>query len=159
MSALAIEFVNGIVGGLVATFLTLVIHRMWLSIVIPWYEERVYQDVHFEGAWSAREIFSDTTPNETDEFVMEFRRKGHRVEATSTCTAGPDRGKVYLHSGSFKNLILTLTWVPQETRSLERGTLTVKLVENGKKFEGHGVFYSPVTEKVHTSIFEATPKP
>jgi hypothetical protein len=57
------DLVNGIVGGLIATFLTLVIQRMWSSIILPWYEERVYQDAHFEGYWNAKETFTDLLPH------------------------------------------------------------------------------------------------
>jgi hypothetical protein len=148
--------VNGIVGGLVATFLTLVIRNMWLRVVVPWYEERVYHDARFEGMWEGTETFSDTHPSLIDHFSMEIRRQGHRVEAMTTCLDGPDKGRVYVSTGSFKNLILTLSWSPRDDTSLERGTVTAKLVENGKRLVGHGAFYSPATEKVHASAFEAT---
>lgn len=116
----------------------------------------MYQDAHFEGVWNATETFSDTTTPQTGKFTMELKRQGHHVTGTSTCTDGPDKDSVYLMEGSFKNLILTLNWVPKDSKSLERGTLAIKLVENGKKFSGCGAFYSPETEKVHTSQFEAT---
>ena len=84
-------------------------------------------------------------------------RDGGKEPRASRNTDPPlvDRGKVYEFSGSFKNLILTLSWMPRDDTSLERGTLTVKLVENGRKFVGHGAFYSPATERVHASTFEA----
>jgi len=151
------DMANGIVGGLIATFLTLVIHRIWLTIIRPWYEERVYHDARFEGTWDATEVFSDTTPQQTGKFTIELRRQGHTVSATSTCIDGPDKGTVYKMEGTFNNLILTLTWTPMDKRSLERGTLAMKLTENGRRFVGHGAFYSPATERVHTSSFEATP--
>lgn len=155
MDKFVVDFlINGIIGGLVATFLTLVIGRIWLSIIVPWYEERVYHDAHFEGRWEGTETFSDTNPPLIDRFTIEIRRAGHRVTAITTCLEGPDRGKIYESIGSFKNLILTLSWVPRDDTSLERGTITAKLVENGQKFVGHGSFYSPATERVHSSIFE-----
>ncbi len=154
-TSLVVDFFNGIVGGLVATFLTLVIQRMWVSVVLPWHEERIYKDAHFEGRWNAKETYNDSEPNVVAEYIIEFQRQGHKVTGTSTCVNGPDKGKVYLLSGSFNNLILTLTWVPKDKRSLERGTLAMKLMENGKKMSGHGVFYSPITETVHTSSLEA----
>jgi hypothetical protein len=47
------EFYNslliGTLGGLVATFLTVVLRRYWINIIIPWYEERVYKDAKIEG--------------------------------------------------------------------------------------------------------------
>jgi hypothetical protein len=158
MDKFASDLVNGIVGGLIATFLTLVIHRIWLNIIRPWYEERVYHDAHFEGVWTATETFSDTTPVEADTFTMELKRQGHHVTGTLRCIDGPDKDDVYLIEGTFNNLILTLTWVPENKRALDRGTLAIKLVENGKKFVGCGAFYSNETEKVHTSVFQATPK-
>ena len=155
MEKFVVDFlINGIIGGLVATFLTLFIGRIWRSIIVPWYEERVYHDAHFEGRWEGTETFSDTNPPLVDRVTMELRRTGHRVAAITTCLDGPDRGKIYESAGSFKNLILTLSWVPRDDRSLERGTITAKLVENGQKFVGHGSFYSPQTERVHSSTFE-----
>jgi hypothetical protein len=159
MDKFVANMVNGVVSGLVATFLALVIHRVWIAIILPWYEERVYHDARFEGVWDATETFSDTTPAQVDKYDIEFKRQGHQVTGIATCTDGPDKGKVYLNQGAFKNLILTLSWTPQDKTSLERGTLAAKLVANGKKFVGHGVYYSPVTEKVHTSVFEATLRP
>lgn len=150
------DMVNGVVSGLVATFLALVIHRVWIAIILPWYEERVYQDARFEGVWEATEIFSDTTPALVNKYGIEFKRKGHQVIAIAKCTDGPDKGKDYLNQGSFKNLILTLSWTPLDKTSLERGTLAAKLVANGQGFSGYGVYYSPVTEKLHTTVFEAT---
>ena len=50
------DLMVGIVAGL-----TLVVRRLWLSVVLPWYGDRVYQDAHFEGSWSATEAMT-TTP-------------------------------------------------------------------------------------------------
>ncbi len=149
-------FINGVAGGMVATGLTAAINGIWLSKVIPWYEERVYHDARFEGDWAAIETFSDSNQKEAGKFSISLKRKGHHVTAKSTCLDGPDKGKIYLMTGSFKNLILTLNWVPEDTKSLERGTIAAKLVENGRKFIGYGAYYSPITEKVHSSGFEAT---
>lgn len=146
----------GVIGGLIATILTIFINSVWLSIIIPWYEELIYHDARFEGVWDAIETYSDSSQKETLKFTITFERKGHKVKATSICIDGPDKGKIYLMDGSFKNLILVLSYISEDPRSIERGTLAMKLVEDGKKFVGCGAYYSSITEKVHSSVFEAT---
>jgi hypothetical protein len=146
----------GVIGGLVATFLTFVIRRLWLSIVVPWYEERVYQDAHFEGLWDAKETYSDRT---NDEYTFELTRQGHQANGTLVCVRGPDEAKTYLLTGSFKNLILTLTWVSREKSALDRGAWTLKLTDNGMKFVGYGAYYSPSHDVVESSVVEARKKP
>lgn len=47
MGAIAI----GIISGLLATFIVVVIQKLWVSAIEPWYEERIYKDAHIEGVW------------------------------------------------------------------------------------------------------------
>ena len=86
------------------------------------------------------ESYSDNTK---DEYTLQLRRQGHRVDGILTCVSGPDEGSAYELTGSFKNLILTATYVSQDRRALDRGTWTIKLTENGMAFEGCGAYYSP----------------
>lgn len=136
----------GVIGGFIATFLTLVVRKYWLSIILPWYEERIYQDAHFEGVWEVTETY--TTEQRTGKYIMEIHRQGHHVEGTLTGVDGHDSGHVYLLDGSFRNLILTLNWIPREKTKLDRGAWVLKLKENGNKFVGFGGYYSTKTEEV-----------
>jgi len=145
----------GVVAGLVATFLALVVRRLWLAIVLPWYEERVYQDAHFEGTWSATESYPDKTK---DEYILQLRRHGHRVEGILTCVHRPDDGSVYELAGSFKNLILTATYVSRDRGALDRGAWTLKLTHNGMEFEGCGAYYSPEHDFIEASTINARRK-
>ena len=91
MEKFVIDFiVNGLIGGLVATFLTLVIRRMWLSIIVPWYEERVYHDAHFEGRWEGTESFSDFM--QTTVLGTDARGTGHASAAFSAADLAPFSG-------------------------------------------------------------------
>jgi hypothetical protein len=155
MQKLISDLTVGVVAGLVATFLALVVRRVWLSVVLPWYEEHVYQDAHFEGLWSATELYSDNTK---DEYTLELRRQGHRVDGSLTCISGPDDGAVYELTGSFKNLVLTATYVSRDKSALDRGAWTLKLTANGMKFVGHGTYYSPSDDVIESSTVEAQRK-
>jgi hypothetical protein len=142
----------GVVAGVVATFLTLVVRRLWISVALPWYEERVYQDAHFEGLWSATESYDGGSK---DEYTLEFNRKGHQVEGRLTCVGGADDGSVYELTGSFKNLVLTATYVSRDKHALDRGAWTLKLTENGKRFVGHGAYYCPEHDVIEASRVDA----
>lgn len=145
----------GVIAGVVATFLTLVVRRVWVSVILPWYEERVYQDAHFEGLWSATEVYDGSSK---DEYTLELNRKGHQVDGRLTCVGGADDGSVYELTGSFKNLVLTVTYVSRDKHALDRGAWTLKLTENGKRFLGHGAYYSPENDVIESSQIDARRK-
>jgi hypothetical protein len=55
----------GVVSGLFSTILVFLGAKYWNSVVIPWYEERVYKDIRIAGEWRTRgkesgEEFSET---------------------------------------------------------------------------------------------------
>ena len=89
MEKFIIDFVVNGLAGPGGDLLTLGIRRIWLSIIVPWYEERVYHDAHFEGRWNGTESFPDTDPPLVDGFTM---GSVGRVTASShtTCLEGPD---------------------------------------------------------------------
>ena len=41
----------GVIAGLVATFFSAVLYKIWLSIITPWFEEIIYKDAKIEGRW------------------------------------------------------------------------------------------------------------
>lgn len=139
--------------GLVTALVILAIKHNW-SLIVSVFQQDIRRIARLlEQEWTATEVFSDD--NTTDEFTMKLRCRGRQVSGVMFCTGGPDKGREYELKGFFDSLILTLTWTPKDAVALESGTLTAKLIKDGKALEGHGVFYSPLTEKVHTSTFNA----
>ena len=108
-----------------------------------------------EGAWKATEIFSDD--HTKAKFRMELSCLGRQVRGMLICESGRfDKGAEFVLSGSFTHNILMLLW--EKKKSIESGTITVRLVED-KKLEDHGLYIALSNGQVYTSKFTATKKP
>jgi hypothetical protein len=60
------------------------------------------------------------------------------------CVRGANEGNTYDFEGTFKNLILTGCSTSQDPSRLSRGTLTLRLIEDGQAMVGMGAIYSPI---------------
>ena len=89
---------------------------------------------------------------------MEINCKGGQVTGTHTCLTGPDEGQKFDIAGTYKDQILTFTWMPSNRTVLESGTVTARLVKD-RQLEGHGLYIEPADGKVYTSNFTANKAP
>ena len=129
------EMMIGVISGLVATFLALVISQLWNKIIVPWFEERIYKDAHIEGKWNAKFYFRG---NKTEDFIFNIRRTSHHITGDMI---GLEDGKKYEIDGEFRNMILTLSYSSKIEYEVDRGCLTLLLIKNGKEFDGHIAYY------------------
>lgn len=125
----------GVVAGLITSLIVILFQRLWVEVVQPWYEERVYRDTKIEGRWIIE------YPDRQAVEVAELKRRGHRVSGVITVSDGADLGKSFLFNGTFKNLILTGSYSAVNQRSLDRGSFAVMLKNNGQTLEGHAIYY------------------
>jgi len=132
----------GIIAGLLTTILVVLVQKIWVSAVEPWYEERVYKDAKIEGEWEV------TYPAIKLSELATLKRKGHKISGVVAVIEGPDRGKTYEVEGLFKNLLLTLSYSAMDRASLDRGTYTLILRDNGRKLEGASAFYEDGTNSI-----------
>lgn len=135
--------VIGVISGVIVVIFTWLLRTLWIHVVEPWYEDRVYKDAAVEGAWV---ISSDDCSDRKER--IELFRKGHSVWGDIICTGGPDEGSVYAFEGVFRNTILTGTYKAKNPGLLDRGTYTLLLTRNGMEFEGYAALYSDEECKV-----------
>ena len=141
------NLISGLISGLVTTLLVVVFRSIWISVITPWFEERVYKDVRIEGKWFT------VYPNwgaTTREEVVNLDRKGHAVNGDIVCISESDKGEKYMVSGSFRNMILTCTYESNEKTKSDRGSLSLRAVKNGKRLVGKIAFYSDNHETIET---------
>lgn len=100
------NIVAGLVSGLVVTLFVVTFKRFWDVVIVPWFEERVYKDVKIEGKWYG--LYPTTKDLSQDIIVL--KRRGHFIEGKLTCTLGHDEGREFSLQGSFRNMILPLTY-------------------------------------------------
>lgn len=136
--------VLGVISGIVASAIVFVIQLGYLKILRPWAEELLYRDLKIEGQWmvqypDAKEDFSET---------VELSRSGHTVTGLVTVTGGPDKGRIYHLTGTFKNLILTTSFSGKDERSLDRGCFTVQAQGNGQDMVGYTTYYQDDTNAI-----------
>jgi hypothetical protein len=57
MLELSYSLIVGVVSGVVTTILVFSFRIVWKKIIMPWYEERLYQGAKIEGVWSSEITF------------------------------------------------------------------------------------------------------
>ena len=135
LEQISLNLLLGVVSGLIATFLTLFIRSYWNKIILPWYEERVYQDARIEGRWDGEIRFSD---GDVGNFTFNLKRTSHKISGEMI---DRDSGKLYSLEGEFGNIILTLTYRSTVLQAFDRGCFSFLLKRNGRQLDGHGAFY------------------
>lgn len=130
------QLLPGVVAGLLATAIIFVIQVVYVKVLRPWVEEFLYKDLRIEGRWLV-------TYTESEEFTeaVELTRSGHDVSGSITVTGGPDKGRVYLLTGTFKNLIMTASFSGKDESRLDRGCFTLQVKNNGQKLKGYSIYY------------------
>jgi hypothetical protein len=141
------EFAVGIISGLVTSGILVFVAQFYLKAIKPWIEELLYKDVEIQGEWIGK--YPDMPDTED---IVDIKRQGHRVQGTVTITAGPDKGTIYEFDGSFKNLIVTATYVSANRSRLDRGAFAMRLEQNGLKFSGQYAYYQDDDNAIHPAL-------
>lgn len=66
------------------------------------------------------------------------------------CTKGPDEGEEYTLLGSFRNMILPLTYESSDKTKTDRGSLTLICIRNGERLSGKLANYSTYDDSIKT---------
>jgi len=130
------QLLPGIIAGLLATAIIFIVQVIYAKILRPAVEEFLYKDLRIEGRWLV-------TYPENEEFTeaVELTRSGHDVSGTITVTGGSDKGRVYLLTGTFKNLIMTSSFSGKDESRLDRGCFTLQVKNNGQQLKGFSSYY------------------
>lgn len=152
MNDLASNITIGIVSGLFTTLVVVVFHRLWISVIEPWYEERIYKDAKIEGRWKSETDYSGIKLTE----LYVLQRKSHSITGTATVLEGPVpwQGKTFTIEGVFKNMILTASYTSTDPSTFDRGTLTLMLENNGQTLCGQLIFYFDPEHRVKATTVE-----
>lgn len=141
------NLVSGLVSGLIATLFVVVFRSFWNSVITPWFEERVYKDIKIEGKWFA--LYPDSMHGRQE--VITLERRGHAITGLIVCTHGPDTGEQYFVSGSFRNMILPMTYESSDKTKSDRGAIALKSVKNGKRLIGKVAMYDDNQDLISTT--------
>ena len=141
------NIIAGLVSGLVVTLFVLVFRNLWKTIIVPWFENRVYKDIHIEGKWFG--LYPSTPELRQD--VVSLTRHGHLITGKMICSKGFDEGEEYTLCGSFRNLLLPLTYESTDKSKSDRGTITLKCIRNGERLSGKIALYQTITDRIEAA--------
>jgi len=142
--------IAGLVSGVVVSIFVVAFGKFWNNIIIPWFEDRVYKDARIEGKWFS--IYTNGMALRQEVIIL--KRHGHYIQGSVIATNGLDEGEEYKVHGSFRNLILPLTYENTDKSSTDRGTITLKSHRNGKRFSGMVSHYSAPQDAIsNTEVF------
>ena len=141
------NLIVGLISGLTVSFIVMFLGKIWRDIIEPWFEERVYKDMHIEGKWFSLYVSDIDLRTET----VNLKRKGHSVTGTLMCNSGGDDGEEYTLTGSFRNLLLPLTYETSDKKKTDRGTITLMSSHNGERLVGKVAMYHTKLDEVSTA--------
>lgn len=130
VNSLGASLLLGIVSGVLTTVLIVLFQKVWLRIIVPWYEDHLYQGPEIEGSWSAE---VRTQSGAVNKHRIELSRTGYKIGGDVVCVEGPLEGQSYEILGLFKNLLLTGQYGSKNRRRIERGAFTLMLVADGSR--------------------------
>lgn len=137
----------GLISGAIVTLSVIVFRSFWKSVVVPWFEDRVYKDARIEGKWFS--LYPGDQPYRQETIVLE--RRGHAIRGTMICTNGADEGDSYSLSGSFRNLLLPLIYESSDRSRIDRGTITLRSTDDGRGFSGRLAAYGSQDDEVFSA--------
>ena len=136
----------GLVSGLLASAIVLVIALYWQKVIIPWFENRVYKGTRIAGTWQTTMIIDG------EEYYEQaiIKQRAHRIWGTISYpkdTAG--RSHIYTVQGEFLDRTLTLVMREVGESHQDLGAIVLDFKPGGSEplMEGLGVW--PVEGEIH----------
>jgi hypothetical protein len=140
---------QGVLSALIATSLIFIAAKYWNTVIVPWYEDRVYKDIRIDNEWKT----SGEEKGDTFSEMAKVKQRAHRVWGEIIYKTDADIVE-YEFEGEFKNLILTARYWVKGQNNLDRGTFTLMLKNNGKIMSGFYAWYADVENDVLSGKYE-----
>ena len=154
MNELSLAFTVGVIASLFSIFVSIVLSAFWKKNILPWYEERLYQGAEISGEWTTLIKYSAEIENEV---IYVVKRTGYNIHGYAYCINGSDKGMNWVLDGSFYDLILTISYYSKNKKTLDRGSASLMLVDNGTKLKGHLVYYENSSHSMRSTVLELSP--
>lgn len=135
---LSTSIFSGIISAVLVTFMYWLTKFLWVKQLRPFWENLLYSDIRINGTWIAQL----TTP-----VVAEYKEEvtvnqtGHKIDGTIICTVGPDLGRKYKFSGTFRNSMLSAFFWVENSTTLDTGSFSLRIENNGSRLAGFTTYY------------------
>ena len=144
---ITVSIITGIFSGVIVAFFIFLLTKIWKDSITPWFEDKVYKDIKIEGKWFG--LYPATIEQRQD--VIKLKRKGHSIKGKITCINGCEKGEEYYVNGSFRNMVLPLTYETTDRKKTDRGTITFMCKNNGQVLKGKIALYQNDDDLIDTA--------
>lgn len=142
------DLVVGVISGLVAAGVVFGATRWWNSILIPWFEARVYHGLDVSGTWELRDqLDPEGEPEFNDRETIVLQQRAHRLSGKLTMV---DRNTHNIRqrfvSGEVRDRMVCVTMSGDGRRELSYHSLLAEVETDGNTLAGEAVYYN-LTDK------------
>ena len=150
------QIVLGVVSGVVASTLVFLFTVIWKKHLVPWYEQRVYNGVSIQGAWT----LVDSAPQEasTHEWTqletLEITQAAQHLQGTLTLAPKPGIESAVIAlgvAGEISDRFVSLLMKSPSRSRIAYGVMLGQVVGEGNRIEGQAAFY----DVTHNEILAA----
>jgi|GEM_PF-5312655 len=149
------EVLQGILSGIFTTGLLWLVNDVYLKIVLPWYKETTYTGAEISDTWESIVTYKN---DEKNKLIYQLERSHTKVKGIAKCLEGNEINREWYLNGYFENSILTLTYHCLDKTKIDKGSITLMLINNGSTLEGHINYYSDKDHTIKSVAVEFTRK-
>lgn len=148
MNNIPINIIVGVVVGIFTYALIQLVVLFFRKVFIPWYQAIIYQGVKIQGTWHG---YSATIENreyvreEEPESTIVLKQQSNRITGELSLTQQPNGEKcqkLFKLEGIFADNVLILRSKVKESDIMGVGTFIMKIVGEGKEFNGRNTYIS-----------------
>ena len=116
----------GVVSGVITSVLILLAEKVFHEIILPWYQEKVYQGVSIDGNWSG-----STTISKREWFIrLRIDQKGSKVigefEAYRDCSASKKETEMTFEGRIYDGFVI-INCISKNHRKLSFGAMLLRV--------------------------------
>lgn len=142
---------NQVIASLIGGIIVLILQWVWKTALPELSLRFLRNEPRIAGEWKTTFKENGKEYNEN----VTLKQRGRNITGVILLKEEEDEDTVYNFSGTFKNLILSGTYVSRDEADFERGVILLKYLGKGK-FTGQNIFFSKTSEKLVPSDYEWT---
>lgn len=147
MNDISLNIVLGIFSGILTSALLFALNRLFLEVVVPWYQQLIYEGVDLRDLW----IYDYPKNDGVGKFRLKLEQKAHNLSGQLTYTSvEKDTESVisYLVSGTVWEGYVTLNLKSSDRRRIAFAATLLKVERGGQELKGWFCFRNFRTDQV-----------
>lgn len=139
----------GVVSGVMASALLLLLGLLYQRVLLPWYEDRVYHGIMVGGTWRVEHMSNSNRRDITIELVQRANRLiGASIHVATGDNVAGDRVRRYSLEGEIRDRFVYLRGVHSDPARIGANSFLFEVIGDGQTMQGFSSAYSSVQCRV-----------